>query len=141
MHPYINNIKHINNKTFVKGNSQSQNLKVEISESEEKAENTEPVEDKKVKRKKIAPKKEKTFEAPGLSEAVDFFKSENYPEVEARKFFYHFETNGWKVGGKTPMKNWHTAAHQWMLNTTRYESESKSKSVKLNNNKGYGEPL
>lgn len=141
MHPSINNRKHINNKTFIEGNSQAQNPKVEISESGEKAENTEPVNDKKAKRKKVAPKKEKVFVTPGLSEAIEFFKSENYPELEARKFFYHFESNGWKVGGKTPMKNWHAAAHHWMLNATRYESESKSKSVKLNNNKDYGEPL
>jgi hypothetical protein len=42
MHPSINNIKHINNKTFIEGNSQTQNSKVENSESEKAEENTEP---------------------------------------------------------------------------------------------------
>ncbi len=32
--------------------------------------------------------------------------SERSPEIEAKKFFNHFESNGWKVGGKSPMKNW-----------------------------------
>jgi hypothetical protein len=141
MHPYINNIKHINNKTFLEENSQTQNSISENSEFEKTEENTDPIDNQKAKRKKVPPKKEKVFVAPGLSEAIEFFKAEKYPEVEARKFFYHFESNGWKVGGKTPMKNWHAAAHHWMLNATRYESESRSKSVKLNNSKDYGEPL
>jgi len=140
MHPSINNIKHINNKTFKEGNTQAQISEIK-NLGNEKTQGFRPLENQKEKSKKVAPKKEKTFVAPGLNDTVEFFKSEKYPEVEARKFFYHFESNGWKVGGKTPMKNWHAAAHHWMLNATRYESDSKSKSVNLNNNKDYGEPL
>lgn len=96
---------------------------------------------KKAKRKKVAQKKEKEFVPPQHDEAVAFFKAEQYPEIEARKFFYHFEANGWRVGGKTPMKNWHAAAHNWMLNVPRYEPEPKLNAVKLNTSKDYGEPL
>jgi hypothetical protein len=64
-----------------------------------------------------------------------------YTEIEARKFFYHFVANGWKVGGKTPMENWQAAAHNWMLNAPRYESETKPNTVKLNTSKDYDEPL
>ena len=63
------------------------------------------------KRKKVAPKKEKEESVRAtLEEAITFFKLENFPEIEAHKFFNHFESNGWRVGGKTPMKNWHAAA-------------------------------
>ncbi|MFT3738461.1 MAG: hypothetical protein QM786_06865 [Breznakibacter sp.] len=141
MHPYINNIKHTNNKTFIKGNSQAQNPEVEISDLGKNEESLKSDSDKKAKRKKVAPKKEKVFVPPGIEDAIEFFKDEKYPEVEARKFFYHFEANGWKVGGKTPMQNWQAAAHNWMLNATRYETESRSNPVKLNNSKDYGEPL
>ncbi|MDP4208893.1 MAG: hypothetical protein Q8928_08780 [Bacteroidota bacterium] len=55
-------------------------------------------------------KKEKEFIRPTLEETITFFKEENHSELEAKKFFNHFESNGWKVGGKTPMKNWQAAA-------------------------------
>lgn len=29
------------------------------------------------------------------------------------QFFDHFQANGWKVGGKTPMKDWQAAARNW----------------------------
>jgi len=139
--PSINNIKYINNKTFKEGDTHAQNPEIEICDSEKNGENLEPDKDKKAKRKKVAPKKEKVFVAPNLDDALAFFKAEQYPEIEARKFFYHFEANGWKVGGKTPMKNWNAAAHNWMLNTSRYEPEPKQNAVKLNTRKDYGEPL
>ena len=37
----------------------------------------------------------------------------NLPGVEAEKFYNHFTSNGWKVGGKAPMKNWKAAAKNW----------------------------
>jgi hypothetical protein len=33
---------------------------------------------------------------------------------EAATFWDHFESNGWKVGGKTAMKNWQSAARNWV---------------------------
>jgi hypothetical protein len=141
MHPSINNIKYINNKTFKEGNSQAQNPEIENSGFIENPKNGEPNNSEETKRKKVAAKKEKVFFAPALNETIDFFKSEKYPEVEARKFFYHFESNGWKVGGKTTMKNWHAAAHNWMLNAARYETGQKPGTIKLNSSKDYGEPL
>ena len=40
------------------------------------------------------------------------------PRGEAMKFFFHFESNGWKVGGKTPMKSVSAAMSNWKI---RYE--------------------
>jgi len=141
LHPSINNIKYINNKLVCEGETQAQNPEIDNSGSVKNQKRSNPELNNETKRKKVAPKKEKVFVSPKLDETVTFFKSEQYPEVEARKFFYHFEANGWKVGGKTPMKNWQAAAHNWMLNVTRYEPETKSNAVKLNTSKDYGEPL
>jgi hypothetical protein len=143
MHTSINNINNTNNKTYIEGKNQAQKSNEVSFDSlkNQKCSNQDGLTPEKAKRKKVAPKKEKVFVPPPLEEAVEFFKTEQYPEVEAKKFFYHFESNGWKVGGKAPMKNWYAAAHNWMLNAIRYESDPKSNPVKLNNSKDYGEPL
>jgi hypothetical protein len=128
-------------------NSQSQN-DIQISKPEEMENLNEVVNtssDENTKRKKVAPKKEKEESVRAtLDEAITFFKLENYPEIEAHKFYNHFESNGWRVGGKTPMKNWHAAARNWMLNSSNFAPKSKSvsqKTTQLNTSKNYGEPL
>ena len=49
----------------------------------------------KSKRKKVAQKKEKVMQRPELSSVITFFKLERFSEIEAQKFFNHFESNGW----------------------------------------------
>ena len=95
----------------------------------------------KSKRKKVAQKKEKVMQPPELEKVIAFFRMEGFSEIEARKFFNHFESNGWRVGGKSPMKNWHAAARNWMLNTQKFNPNFKGTSRHLNNTKNYGEPL
>ncbi|ADY30206.1 hypothetical protein [Cellulophaga lytica] len=33
-------------------------------------------------------------------EVLDFFKKENWPQLEAQKFYNHYQANGWKIGVK-----------------------------------------
>src|SRR5690606_37767482 len=47
---------------------------------------------------------------PEKKEVIAFFISENFDEQEAQKFFNHYESNGWLLGGRTPMRDWHAAA-------------------------------
>jgi hypothetical protein len=35
---------------------------------------------------------------------------------EAEKFCDHYDSNGWKVGGKSPMKDWKAAVRNWLRN-------------------------
>jgi len=42
------------------------------------------------------------------------------PSTEAAKFFDHFESNGWKVGGKAPMKSWKASARTWTRNINEF---------------------
>ena len=122
--------KHINNKTYIgqKSKNEIENFDLENLEIEKK------------KRKKVAAKKENKILIPSLDEVIAFFKFENYPEIEAQKFFNHFESNGWKVGGKTPRKNWKAAARNWMINSQRFVSPNNQR-PHLKLNKDYSEPL
>ncbi len=68
---------------------------------------------KKIHTKDIKDTIQKTREIPPLLDAVkDYFKELNYPD-QAEPFYDHFQSNGWKVGGKAPMKDWKAAARQW----------------------------
>jgi hypothetical protein len=64
---------------------------------------------------------ERSFIIPTLDEVESFFKSTNYPDTEAKKFFNHYKAIGWKIKGITPIEDWEAAAHKWMLNSGKYE--------------------
>ncbi len=51
---------------------------------------------------------------PSLEEVQTHFKQAGFPANEAPLFFNHYEAIGWKLGGKTPITNWHAAAEKWM---------------------------
>lgn len=48
------------------------------------------------------------FTPPSLSDVVAYLED----LVLSKKFFCHYESNGWKVG-KNSMKSWRAAADQW----------------------------
>lgn len=48
------------------------------------------------------------FTPPSLSDVVAYMDD----LVLSKKFYCHYESNGWKVG-KNPMKSWRAAADQW----------------------------
>jgi hypothetical protein len=57
-------------------------------------------------------KKEKEFvvtssgvEKPTIENVKAYFLEQNFPEIEAIKFFNYFSSNGWLVAGKTPIKS------------------------------------
>ena len=68
---------------------------------------------------------------PGVrfAEVEEFFKSNNYPVTEAKKFFNHYKAIGWKIKGITPIEDWQAAAHKWMLNAGRFEPVKSNKDV------------
>ena len=80
------------------------------------------------------------FLAPSLQQVRDFFAdglTGNYAgsvlnpqnrEVEAEKFFYHYEANGWTLGGKVPMRNWKASCRSWVAKIP-YFSRKVSKSA------------
>lgn len=77
-----------------------------------------------------------------LSEVQLFFETEKCTKLEAEKFFNHFQSNGWKVGGRAPMKDWQAAARNWILNINKFNPEKiKQVSLHVSTTKDYSEPL
>ncbi|MBT0549876.1 hypothetical protein [Riemerella anatipestifer] len=66
--------------------------------------------------------REKKFIKPDLSEVKMYFAEKDAPAEEAEKFFNHYESNGWLVGGKSKMKNWQAAARNWLLNSKKFNN-------------------
>lgn len=62
-------------------------------------------------------KRNKLFKKPNVEQVVNYMRSMDFmaAEVEGKKFFNWFESNGWKVG-KNPMVNWESSANSWMSN-------------------------
>jgi len=49
-----------------------------------------------------------------VDQAKAYFIDQNAPPREAENFFDYFSSNGWRVGGKTPMRDWRAAARNWI---------------------------
>lgn len=68
------------------------------------------------------------FQKPGSKIPPEFpdvklyFEEKDAPAEEAEKFFNHYESNGWLVGGKSKMKNWQAAARNWLLNAKKFNN-------------------
>lgn len=63
------------------------------------------------------------FQKPTIDQVQSFFTQNNYSATEAKKFYNHYQSNGWLVAGKTPMKDWQSSAHKWMLNAGKFEDK------------------
>ena len=66
----------------------------------------------------------KRFTPPALEEVKAYAEEIGCDEYEA--FYDHFQSNGWKVGGRSPMKDWRAALRNW----NRRESEFSRKPKK-----------
>ena len=74
-------------------------------------------------------KKNRSIEIPpNISEVEIYFLERDSTKLEAERFFNHYESNGWLVGGKSKMKNWEAAARNWLLNTKKFNNTSNSSS-------------
>lgn len=69
----------------------------------------------------VAPKRS-TFVAPSPEEAIAYFPSIGGTREDAEAFFDHFTSNGWRVSGKAPMKDWQASARQWMRGKSRFSN-------------------
>ena len=86
------------------------------------------------------------FQQPLLDQVISFFETNQYPLTEGHKFFNHYNSNGWQVGGKAPMHNWQSSAHKWMLNTGNFISvqnvrNGQQEDFDTGTGKNYSQPL
>ncbi|WP_229669467.1 hypothetical protein [Yeosuana aromativorans] len=82
------------------------------------------------------------------NEVIDFFEKEHWPELEAKKFYNHYQGIGWKVGGKTKIVDWQATARNWILKADELKEEKtmvtvsqNTDNLKISSNKNYNEPL
>ncbi len=95
------------------------------------------------KEKKLREKK-KEFVNPTFEQVKTYFLENDFPELEAYKFYNYFASIGWLVGGKIPMVDWNAAAQNWILNSTKFNNhEPHNLTTHLNTTteKNYDEPL
>lgn len=88
---------------------------------------------------------------PDWENLAAFFKENNATDIEAQKFYNHYQSNGWLVGGKSKMKDWKAAARNWLLNSQKFNSNSfrhpelvegpKPNHLHTTTQKNYAEPL
>ena len=76
--------------------------------------------------KKPADARKKCAAPPTLAE-VQAFAATEYPNspdatAEAAAFRDHYESNGWRVSGKTPMANWRAAFRNWMRRRAQFQA-------------------
>jgi hypothetical protein len=128
--PYINKTNIINNKQAKE--QANENTSSDFA-------GTDPEEKKKSSAKR---KREDPVPMPeSLEEAKAFFAEQKSTAIEAEKFYNYFQSNGWRVGGRSPMKDWRAAARNWMLNANTFKTKQKTSSLHISTEKDYGEPL
>jgi hypothetical protein len=135
---YINNtnISNSANGHLLEKKIENENQEVQINTASEK------------KKKKFREKKE-SFEIipPKLEDVKTYFISLGTEENEAERFFNHFQSNGWLVGGKSKMKNWQASAKNWIMNLQSFipiqvaAATPVPGNLKTSNQKKYDEPL
>ena len=81
-------------------------------------------------------------------EVIDYFKSKNRNSREAKKFYNFYESIGWKLNGKNPIKNWQACARNWMLKADEIKKDQERNSpvkykshLHTKKDKDYGQPL
>lgn len=141
----LNNSNSTKHQTLVNEPTKN-NSNEKINSSEDGSEQSGSEKKEKLREKKKVPLsigEGRRGEAPFFEEVQNYFIEKKYPALEAEKFFYHYESNGWLVG-KTPMQNWQAAAENWMIKAQLFgwgKVNPAPGNLHTSNDKNYGEPL
>jgi hypothetical protein len=81
------------------------------------------VNDNDIKRERV---RKAAFAAPALETVVAFAETEGIGSRTAPQDFHDYYTsNGWKVGGRSAMKDWQAAFRRWTRNEKTYDGTNK----------------
>ncbi len=129
--PYINKLNNTNNKTLVKPQKIIHvKLKPTNSLDQKKEKQLKICESNTIIQTSAKSIPKLQYAKPGAKippefyEVQLFFEEKEATKVEAEKFFNHYASNGWLVGGKAKMKDWHAAARNWLLNSKKFNENS-----------------
>lgn len=128
--PYKNNTNVENNKQAKEQAHENTSSNFDESNPQEKKKSS-------AKRKREEP----LLMPKSIEEVKTFFSEQKSTNIEAEKFFNYFQSNGWKVGGRAPMRDWNAAARNWILNSDKYSSKKTIQTLHASTVKDYGEPL
>ncbi len=87
------------------------------------------------------------FQIPDLPVVEQFFEQNRFSGHEARKFYAHYQSTGWKTGDMKKILSWQAVARKWMNNTheiTNNEREFNkvgTGNLSVTVDKNYNEPL
>lgn len=70
-------------------------------------------------------KPKKKFVKPTIEEIKQYAKEAKLVNLDPNAFFDHFESNGWKVSGISPMKDWKAAMRTWNRRTLQFNKQDK----------------
>lgn len=70
-----------------------------------------------------APTKETRNIPESIQEVINYFKGKGSNKREAERFYFYYESQGWRVG-KNPMKDWRMAASGWISRNKKNEPDS-----------------
>ena len=70
-----------------------------------------------------APTKESKNIPESTQEVITYFKGKGSNKREAERFYFYYESQGWRVG-KNPMKDWRMAASGWISRNKKNEPDS-----------------
>ncbi|MGB5383161.1 MAG: hypothetical protein WBN19_04880 [Lutimonas sp.] len=89
-------------------------------------------------------KPEETALPKNEEEVIAFFKKENRPAIEAKKFFHYYKGIDWMIG-KAKITDWRATAKTWMLRISENETKKgpgqKLDNLRTSKNKNFNEPL
>ena len=80
--------------------------------------------------------KRSVFTKPTIGEVKAYF-AEKGLKSDPEHFYDHFESNGWKVSGKSAMKDWKAAARNWERNESTYGRSNQRKTIRSYRNSDY----
>lgn len=60
------------------------------------------------------------FTPPSEDDAITYFCEQGSSAEEAKAFMDHYAANGWKVAGRSSMKDWHASARSWLRRVGQY---------------------
>jgi len=84
-------------------------------------------------------KNESVNEIPDITKVILFFQENGALEIEAKKFFYYYDSKAWLIGKNIKMVNWKSGAMKWILSSI--SSIKEKPKVDGSNDKNYDIPL
>jgi hypothetical protein len=129
----------ITNKNKQEEKSVRRNQKVDFAENEKN--------EKQASKTNPENSSSEKFQIPDLPVVEQFFEQNQFSGHEARNFYAHYQSTGWKTGDMKKILSWQAVARKWMNNTheiTNNEREFNkvgTGNLSVTVNKNYNEPL